>query len=286
MKIKKITHFLILVFFSFETYSKDINKVTYASWDKPDVDLLYTLPKVINKNTKVIFIIHGSSRDAKRYLNAWEFDAKNKNVILVAPYFTNEYFPNYATLQMATSSGRILKNQSNNLKNSISSFYSFFKSKYNLESSTYRIFGFSGGSQFVHRYLMYGDDKKIEKAAIGSAGWYTFLNNEPFPYGTKNMPLERERYEWFLSTQVLFIIGDKDDDPNHSTLNLSRGARKQGDHRLERGQNYFKNLVEFGQEFQMPFRWRYKVVSNLDHNTEEMIKNASSFLLNELDYKD
>ena len=81
MKIKKITHFLILVFFSFETYSKDINKVTYASWDKPDVELLYTLPKVINKNTKVIFIIHGSSRDAKRYLNAWEFDAKNKNVI-------------------------------------------------------------------------------------------------------------------------------------------------------------------------------------------------------------
>ena len=157
MKIKKITHFLILVFFSFETYSKDINKVTYASWDKPDVDLLYTLPKAINKNTKVIFIIHGSSRDAKRYLNAWEFDAKNKNVILVAPYFTNEYFPNYATLQMATSSGIILKNQSNNLKNSISSFYSFFKSKYNLESTTYRIFGFSGGSQFIHRYLMYGD---------------------------------------------------------------------------------------------------------------------------------
>ena len=135
-------------------------------------------------------------------------------------------------------------------------------------------------------YVDVGEDQNIEKAAIGSAGGYTFLNNEPFPYGTKNMPLERERYEWFLSTQVLFIIGDKDDDSNHSTLNLSRGARKQGDHRLERGQNYFKNLVEFGQEFQMPFRWRYKVVSNLDHNTEEMTKNASSFLLNELDYKD
>ena len=73
MKLKKITHFLILVFFSFEIFPKDINKVTYASWDKPDVDLLYTLPKAINKNTKVIFIIHGSSRDAKRYLNAWEF---------------------------------------------------------------------------------------------------------------------------------------------------------------------------------------------------------------------
>ena len=286
MKIKKITFFILIVIFSFEIYSKEINKVTYASWDKPDVDLLFTLPKAINKNTKVLFIIHGSSRDAERYLNAWQLDAKNKNVILVAPHFTNEYFPDYATLQMATASGRMLKNQSNNLKNSISSFYSFFKSKYSLESSTYRIFGFSGGSQFVHRYLMYGEDKKIEKAAIGSAGWYTFLNNEPFPYGTKNMPLERERYEWFLSTQVLFILGDKDDDPNHSTLNSSKGARKQGDHRLERGQNYFKNLVAFGEEFQMPFRWRYKVVSNLGHNTEAMTKNAIPFLLEGLDYAD
>ena len=286
MKIKKITSFLIFVIFSFEIYSKDINKVTYASWDKPDVELLYALPEVVNENTKVLFIIHGSSRDAERYLNAWLADIKNKNVILVAPHFTKENYSNYATLQMSTSSGRLLKNQSNHLKNSISSFYSFFKSKYNLDSPTYRIFGFSGGSQFIHRYLMYGEDQNIEKAAIGSAGWYTFLNSEPFPYGTRNMPIDRERYEWFLSRQVLFVLGGKDDNPNHSTLNSSKGARKQGDHRLERGQNYFKNLVAFGEEYQIPFRWRYKVVSNLGHNTEAMTKNAIPFLLEGLDYAD
>ena len=53
MKIKKITFFLIFVIFSFEIYSKDINKVTYASWDKPDVELLYALPEVVNENTNV-----------------------------------------------------------------------------------------------------------------------------------------------------------------------------------------------------------------------------------------
>jgi hypothetical protein len=274
------------VIFSFELYANDINKVTYAYWDKPDVELFYALPKVLNKNTKVLFIIHGSSRDARRYLNAWQEDSKNKNVILVAPLFTKENYSNYTTLQMSTSSGRLFKNQSKHLKNSISSFYAFFRSKYNLDSSTYRIFGFSGGSQFIHRYLMYGEDQNIEKAAIGSAGWYTFLNSEPFPFGTGNMPIDRERYEWFLSRQVLFVLGGKDDNPNHSTLNSSKGAKNQGDHRLERGQNYFKNLVAFGEEFQIPFRWRYKVVSNLGHNTEEMTKNAIPFLLEGLDYAD
>ena len=281
---KKITILIIFLIFSFNIQSNQVNKILYASWDKPDVEILYTLPKEINNQTKVLFIIHGNSRDVKKYLNLWLEDAKDKNVILVAPHFTKENYPNFGTLQIAKSSGKILNDQSNNLTNSISSFFTYFKSKYNLESSTYRIFGFSAGSQFVHRYLMYGKDTRTEKAVLGSAGWYTFLNEEKYPYGTKNMPIEKERYEWFLSRRVLFILGNKDNDPNHPTLNLSKGAKKQGSNRYERGQNYFDNLLNFSQKNKIPFRWRYKVVPSLDHNTEMLSKNAIPFLLEDLSY--
>ena len=281
---KKITILIIFLIFSFNIQSNQVNKILYASWNKPDVEILYTLPKEINNQTKVLFIIHGNSRDVKKYLNLWLEDAKDKNVILVAPHFTKENYPNFGTLQIAKSSGKILNDQSNNLTNSISSFFTYFKSKYNLESSTYRIFGFSAGSQFVHRYLMYGKDTRTEKAVLGSAGWYTFLNEEKYPYGTKNMPIEKERYEWFLSRRVLFILGNKDNDPNHPTLNLSKGAKKQGNNRYERGQNYFDNLLNFSQKNKIPFRWRYKVVPSLDHNTEMLSKNAIPFLLEDLSY--
>ncbi len=281
---KKFTILIIFLIFSFNIQSNQINKILYASWDKPDVEILYTLPKEINNQTKVLFIIHGNSRDVKKYLNLWLEDAKDKNVILVAPHFSKENYPNFGTLQIAKSSGKILNDQSNNLTNSISSFFTYFKSKYNLESSTYRIFGFSAGSQFVHRYLMYGKDTRTEKAVLGSAGWYTFLNEEKYPYGTKNMPIEKERYEWFLSRRVLFILGNKDNDPNHPTLNLSKGAKKQGNNRYERGQNYFDNLLNFSQKNKIPFRWRYKVVPSLDHNTEMLSKNAIPFLLEDLSY--
>ncbi|MFL2710600.1 MAG: hypothetical protein ACJ0FM_05980 [Gammaproteobacteria bacterium] len=284
MSSKKITILIIFLIFSFNIQSNQVNKILYASWDKPDVEILYTLPKEINNQTKVLFIIHGNSRDVKKYLNLWLEDAKDKNVILVAPHFTKENYPNFGTLQIAKSSGKILNDQSNNLTNSISSFFTYFKSKYNLESSTYRIFGFSAGSQFVHRYLMYGKDTRTEKAVLGSAGWYTFLNEEKYPYGTKNMPIEKERYEWFLSRRVLFILGNKDNDPNHPTLNLSKGAKKQGNNRYERGQNYFDNLLNFSQKNKIPFRWRYKVVPSLDHNTEMLSKNAIPFLLEDLSY--
>ena len=284
MKIINYTIYIFLVIFAYDLHSSSINKVTYALWDKPDVEILYVLPKEINENTKVLFIIHGASRDVEKYLNQWIKEPQDKNVILVAPHFTKENYPYFATLGMATSSGRTIKNQSNNLRDSISSFYNYFQSKYNLKTNSYLIFGFSAGSQFVHRYLMYGEDMRAEKVVLGSAGWYTFLNNEPFPYGIRNMPLERERFEWFLSRQVLFVLGVEDDDTNHKTLNLSRGARKQGDHRYERGKNYFDDLIDFGEKNSIPFRWRYKSVPGLNHNTEAMSQEAIPYLLEGLDY--
>lgn len=284
MKITNYTIYIFLVIFAYDLHSSSINKVTYALWEKPDVEILYSLPKEINENTKVLFIIHGASRDVEKYLNQWIKAPEHKNVILVAPHFTKENYPNFATLGMATSSGRIIKNKSNHLRDSLSSFYDYFQGKYNLKTKSYFIFGFSAGSQFVHRYLMYGNDMRAEKVVLGSAGWYTFLNNEPFPYGIRNMPLERDRYEWFLSRQVLFVLGAKDDDPNHKKLNLSRGAKKQGEHRYERGKNYFDDLIDFGERNQIPFRWRYKLVSDLNHNTEEMSLEAISYLLEGLDY--
>jgi hypothetical protein len=263
----------------------EVKSITFASWSKPDVELFYVLPKEINKDTKVLFIIHGNSRGAERYLKLWISSSKNKNVILVAPHFSKKYFPRYSKLNMASASGKVNTNQDDWLTGSIASFYSFFKNKFQLDSNTYLMYGFSGGSQFIHRYLMYGKDKAIEKAAIGSAGWYTFISFQPFPYGIKNMPLEPGRIEWLMSREVLFLLGDEDNDPEHSGLNRSNGAMNQGLHRYERGYNYFKSLVRIGERFEVPFRWRYKVVSGVDHDTKQMSEAAMSFILEDLDYK-
>ena len=284
MFLKKSLIYILFFFFSTEILSDNVQRVLYASWDKPDVEILYRLPKEIDENTKVIFIIHGNSRDVERYINLWLEPSKDKNVILVAPHFTRSNYSNFGTLQIARPSGKILKNQSNNLKNSLSLFFTYFKNKYNLQTSTYSIFGFSAGSQFTHRYLLFSDDIQVDRVVLGSAGWYTFLNNEPYPYGMRNMPIERERYEWYLSREVLFILGAKDNDPNHESLNNSKGAKQQGSNRFERGQNYFKNLVIFSEENEIAFRWRYKVIDDLDHSTSAISENAFPFLLEGLDY--
>ena len=99
------------------------------------------------------------------------------------------------------------------------------------------------------------------------------------------MPLEPGRIEWLMSQEVLFLLGDEDNDPNHSSLNSSKGALKQGPHRYARGYNYFNTMVKVGNNFQIPFRWRYQVVKGVDHDTKKMSLAAMPYLLEDLDYK-
>ena len=125
MKIWKKIFFLLVFLNSLDVYSSYVNKVTYAAWKKPDVDLYYVLPSKINKDTKVLFIIHGASRNVERYLNVWIDESKNKNVILVAPHFKKNDFKYYSTLGMARHSGSIIKDRQNWLDGSISNFFTF-----------------------------------------------------------------------------------------------------------------------------------------------------------------
>ena len=132
MKINFLYLFFLAIIVSNTLTASQINQVTFAAWNKPDVELLFVTPKLINQDTEVLFIIHGSSRDARGYLELWLEKSKNMNVILIAPHFTKIHFPYYSTLGMATHSGKIIEDDNKLLNNSLSNFYSYFKNKYKL----------------------------------------------------------------------------------------------------------------------------------------------------------
>ncbi len=68
MKNFRFSTFIFLIIFSQYGYSAEIKQTTFAFWDKPDVELFYLSPQNINKDTEVLFVIHGNSRNAKDYL--------------------------------------------------------------------------------------------------------------------------------------------------------------------------------------------------------------------------
>ena len=109
--MNKLALFFIFVS-SIELLGREVQQSTFSYWNKPDINIFYSLPTSINENTKILFIMHGVSRSAERYLNDWLPLAEQRNVVLIAPEFSKEFFPEYVYLMKTNSKGKKLKDVS------------------------------------------------------------------------------------------------------------------------------------------------------------------------------
>jgi hypothetical protein len=177
------------------------------------------------------------------------------------------------------------KNNEEYLDMSISSFFNFFKSKYGLKVNDYKIYGHSGGAQFLHRYILFSNDSRISSSVIANSGYYTFLNWDDYPYGIKDVDeLNSKKIENFLSEKVTMLIGEKDRGftrSSHTSAN-EKGIIAQGRNRFQRANNYFNHLVVISEQFEIPFRWKFYVVENVGHENKKMSSRAAEILLNDV----
>ena len=284
--MKTFSTVFIFLLFTLTSYlnSSEIKQTTFAYWDKPDVEIFYLMPKKIDINTQILFVIHGNNRNAEDYISAWIPFIENKNIILVAPKFDKKNFRYFFLLESATSSGEINKNSDEYINKSISLFFNFFKSKYSLDTNKYKMFGHSAGAQFTHRYMLLSDDRRISNAVIANAGWYTFLNGENFPYGIKSTPIDisNDHIKWFMSNKASLLIGNNDTKLNN--VNSSKGAMRQGVTRVDRANTYFKSLVNIADTNNIPLRWSFKVIDGVSHDYTKMTTEAAKILLQDINF--
>ena len=267
------------LYFSFFCFSAKLEKFTYDLWDKPNLDVYYHLPETINENTKVLFVIHGNSRNADNYLETWIKLAKDKNYAIFAPHFKRSQFISFNTLQMSTSSGRIRDDANLYLNNSIDLLFDYINPVFNLNQKSYDIYGHSAGAQFVHRYLLFSDNPQVNKAVAANAGWYTFLDGSNFPYGINNPPIEfnSQNVINFLNMDLHIHIGSADTDIS-SSVNQSEGANNQGLNRFQRANNFYGYTTKIVEENNLNYNWSFLVVDGVAHSNSRMSKAAAKVI--------
>ena len=64
----KIFLSILVSLIAFDLSARQIQEATFSYWNKPDINIFYSTPELINEKTKIIFLIHGDSRDAKNLL--------------------------------------------------------------------------------------------------------------------------------------------------------------------------------------------------------------------------
>lgn len=230
---------------------------------------------------RIVFVMHGFSKDAKGNRDTWIEHADKYGFMVVAPRFDPEQWGRgeYAYASVISRQGK-LQNASMWSFSVVEHLFDAINSAAGNSSATYFIYGHSEGGQFVHRLVLLLPDARYAKAVAANPGWYTMpALNVNFPYGLGGSPATEESLKKGLGREFVLMLGDRDTDPDHKDLRRTPKAMAQGAHRFARGQNYFRDAGIRAGELKSAFAWQLQVVPGAAHQNSKMSRSAAAVLM-------
>ncbi len=243
----------------------------FTAWSGPAIPVWTYVPEDVDRaSAPILFVMHGARREPQRYREQWIDHAKASGFIIVAPEFSREDWPRAQGYNL----GGVFDSESGQPKpegvwafSAIEPIFDEVRAQLGNEATGYTLYGHSAGSQFVHRFLFFKPEARVERFLAANAGWYTFANPDtPFPFGLGGLPVSDEALRNALAKDVVILLGDQDNDPDHDSLNRSVGAMAQGPHRLARGHAFFTSAQTIARTNGWDFGWSLRIVPGVAHS--------------------
>ena len=253
-----------------------------------DIEVFYYVPAAYSTSSKVVFALHGGSRDAEGTRNNMIQKSIDYNFILIAPKFSSSDF----SLGDGYNLGNVYvdgDNPSSDTLNDeiewtfsiIEPLFDSIKNSLSLENDKYNMFGFSAGAQFVHRFIQFKPDARFDKVVAGAAGWYTVPDNSiPFPYGYDNSILTSTNLNDLLSSDLHIQVGALDNNPNSAGLRHNEYADAQGLNRVTRAVHFFETGQNIAESSNYNFNWSLHIIQGAGHNLIPNAENACDLMFN------
>ena len=243
---------------------------------------------------RIWFVMHGTGRDAKRYLKTAAPVAERHRVLLIVLEFSRKDYPtgDAYTLGVVTrgpvaahaaEEGR-WRNPLQTPYMEIERTFSAVKEVLQNKQSGYFIFGHSAGAQFVHRLLSFVRCPRVLKAVAANAGVYTLPTVDkkwpPFPYSLRGASREFQDPGQVLAAPLTVLLGTRDTRGKEEDTNLrgTEGAIVQGANRLQRGMTYYKVGQQAAHSANRPFAWKVQLVPGAGHEVAQVIAPAGQLL--------
>ena len=253
-----------------------------------DFEVFYHVPATYNASSKVVFALHGGSRDAEGVRNNMIQKSNEYNFILIAPKFSSSNFSlgdgyNLGNVYVDgdNPTGNTLNNENEWSFSIIEPLFDSVKSSLSLENDKYNMFGFSAGAQFVHRFIQFKPNARFDKVVAGAAGWYTVPDNTiPFPYGHENSILNSTNLDNLLSSDLYIQVGALDNNPNSAGLRHNEYADAQGLNRVTRAVHFFETGQNISESNNYDFNWSLHIIQGAGHNLIPNADNACNLMFN------
>ncbi|MFZ6051833.1 alpha/beta hydrolase family protein [Halocola ammonii] len=253
--------------FTFDQFSPLANK---------PVQVFYHIPQDATEDTPILMVFHGAGRDAQGGRDALISAADQRNFIVVAPEFSDEFYPGGDSYNLGNifvdgdnPTPQTLNPEEEWTFSVVDPIFEYVKSITGSTQPSYDVFGHSAGGQFVHRLVIFKPNAKFNRVVAAASGWYTMPDDEViFPYGLEESPRENLDLSNLYSTSITVMIGSADNDPNAPGLRHNIYADAQGDDRLERAQYFYNENLATAQSLNISWNWNYQLLPNVGHDFE------------------
>ncbi len=231
--------------------------------------LLYVPKKSSVANAPIFVTVHGISRNAREHAKRFAPFAERYGVILVAPVFSQDRFPDYQRL------GR--KDKGERADIALNNIIDEVGRLTGAKTDKLFLFGYSGGAQFVHRYAMVHSDR-VAKLVLGAPGWYTFPDpTVKFPRGiaqTKSLPDVTFDPKSFLTIDTCVLVGERDVRQDAALNKSAKIVQQQGENRRTRGGQWVVVMMAAARSHGLETPYTFKTVPFSRHSFSQSMKRG------------
>lgn len=215
----------------------------------------------------VVVAVHGISRNALEQMAGFSSFARERGWVLVAPCFDTPRDDDYQRL------GRRGRGRRSDI--ALDDALRRLAERTKIELGPRFFFGYSGGGQFVHRYLM-AHPERVTAAVVAAAGWYTFPDaSRAYPLGLRvdgALAGVRMNPDEFLRVPLRVAIGALDLDRDRSVRTSEKVDGHQGEDRVERARRWITAMQAAARGRAIPGRHELAIIEGVGHSFSECVE--------------
>ena len=203
------------------------------------LDYFVYLPTKPTQPERVVVSVHGYTRNAAEHALCLAPIAEELGIALVVPHFTRRRFRRFQQLKPdangVTPDGALDEVLADTAR------------RFGVNVAAVSMFGFSGGGQFLHRYMLVRPGRVVS-AALFAPGWFTWPDDsQPFPFGTgdsEELGARQLSLGGLFGARMRVYVGDRDIKRGGAFNKDERLDHQQGRTRLERARRWVAAMEE------------------------------------------
>ncbi len=264
-----------------ELFAAGAERFTFDDWAGPAFPVWTFRSSDTPADAPVLFVFHGARRDADNYLNQWIDLARRYRIMLIVPEYNKRAFPGVRAYSHGwfTDKDGTARPAAQWSFAAIEPIFAAVKAREGLSAETYSLYGHSGGSQFVHRYILSGGGPHMGRAVAANAGSYAMTDPAVrWPFGLADTPTGMWKPAKVFAAPLTVLLGTEDTDPHHKSLPRQPEAIAQGPYRLARGKAFYAKARALAAAEGVGFAWSCALVPGIGHDNAGMAPVAVRIL--------